>query len=390
MNKSLALATLFLAGTVTVNSSQAATSWDATKDFTAKTTVNPNGVWSYGYDPAATAGYQFKAFNKLSGTTLPIWNDSAYTSLLAPNFVKNLSTSSTFGILPGQISIHPGPVASGDAAILRFKAPIAAIYALNGQFFAGDGGETDAKIVKNGNLSVPLKTLGITSTNPAFSISGLELAVGDTIDFVVGNQGSFNSDSTPLTVQITSAPILGKVSPSIGTTLTGFTGTAATTCKNTRTGQTVNFNGKSNLFLDCKAAGLLTKDGDNVSITTLASTAAFASHQYELEPNCGTWANCKAMAETLGAHLATITTPEEQAFVFGKFKGAGNLWIGLSDQTTEGTFQWLNTEPFVFKNWNAGQPDDKNGNEDCVAVTGTGKWSDLNCSLDLPAIFEYE
>ena len=148
MNKSLALATLFLAGTVTVNSSQAATSWDATKDFTAKTTVNPNGVWSYGYDPAATAGYQFKAFNKLSGTTLPIWNDSAYTSLLAPNFVKNLSTSSTFGILPGQISIHPGPVASGDAAILVLKHQLLLSMRSTVSFLLGTAAKPTQKLLK--------------------------------------------------------------------------------------------------------------------------------------------------------------------------------------------------------------------------------------------------
>ncbi|MDD5124329.1 hypothetical protein [Methylovulum sp.] len=57
----LALFSLFFVGSIHFNSSQAATTYDATNDFTANTTSNPNGVWGYGYDPASVAGYQFKS-----------------------------------------------------------------------------------------------------------------------------------------------------------------------------------------------------------------------------------------------------------------------------------------------------------------------------------------
>jgi hypothetical protein len=71
-----------------------------------------------------------------------------------------------------------------------------------GQFFAGDGGETDAQIVRNSSL---FQSLGSTTYNPNFSISNLFLATGDTLDFVIGNSGSFSADNTPVVLQISTA-----------------------------------------------------------------------------------------------------------------------------------------------------------------------------------------
>jgi hypothetical protein len=193
-----ALAILLFSSFV-LNSSYAATTWDATNDFTASTTSNPNGVWSYGYDPASTAGYQFKAFNKFSNAN---WTDSQYQSSGTPAFGKNLSGATVSGVQPGQITLHPGPVPNGDAAILRFTAPISSLYNVSAKFFSGDSSETDAWIVTNGNFTSPLISLGVTSANPSHTITSLQLAAGETLDFVVGNHGSYTFDNTPLTVQI--------------------------------------------------------------------------------------------------------------------------------------------------------------------------------------------
>jgi hypothetical protein len=188
--------------------SSASAQWNAATDFNAATFTNPNSVWSYGYDPAAIAGYQLKLFNLFTTTgAFPIaWQDSTYVSLSTPTFAKNTSSSILFGAQPGQIALHPGPAANGDAAILRFTAPQSGQYSIIAQFLAGDAGETDALIVLNNNIASPLSNLGITSLNPTYSVAALALSAGDTVDFVVGNRGFYNGDTTPLSVLISAVP----------------------------------------------------------------------------------------------------------------------------------------------------------------------------------------
>lgn len=205
MFKESIISALFFVSAFHVVGAQAAT-WDATSDFIS-TSTNPNSVWSYGYDPAITAGYQFKQFDQLSSGSTPSWTDSSYSSLGTPAFGQNLNATVINGLQPGQIYLHPGPTADGDAAILRFTAPESSTYNVFAQFFAGDTSETDAWVIKNGDFSSPLSFLGITSVDPTYTTSGLFLTAGDTLDFVVGNHGSYLFDTTPLTVQISTVPM---------------------------------------------------------------------------------------------------------------------------------------------------------------------------------------
>jgi hypothetical protein len=199
------VAALLFASAFHITSIQAAT-WDAATDFTS-TSVNPNSVWSYGYDPAITSGYQFKLFDQFnSSTSTPSWTDATYVSLGTPAFGQNLTSDVINGIQPGQVYLHPGPVADGDAAILRFTAPTASTYNVFAQFFVGDISQTDAWIIKNGDFSSPISFLGSTNSNPSFS-QGVYLTAGDTLDFVVGNHGDYFYDTTPLTVQISAVPM---------------------------------------------------------------------------------------------------------------------------------------------------------------------------------------
>lgn len=204
IKKAMVSAVLF-ASVFSATSSQAA-SWDASADFLA-TATNPNSVWSYGYDPASIAGYQFQQFDFYTAGATPSWTDSAYVSLGTPAFGQNLTASSLNGIAPGQVYLHPGPAADGDAAILRFTAPTTSSYSIYAQFFVGDISETDAWVIKNGNFSTPLSALGVTDSNPSYSAASLFLSAGDTLDFVVGNHGSYLYDSTPLSVQISAVPM---------------------------------------------------------------------------------------------------------------------------------------------------------------------------------------
>jgi hypothetical protein len=189
-------------------------SWEIAGQFNAA--QNPYEVWTYGYtEKADCTGPMIPFKNKTSnsfmarsinqwqrGTTLdandlPMVGQSKGDTLLAP-----LKWS------PNGISMHPGP--QGQCAVVRFTAPAAGNYRFMGRFWAqntsGVGNSTDTNVMVTINDSTPpivsgnIKALGSPAapTNKPFMSTGVSLAVGSTIDFKVGANGNFISDSTGL------------------------------------------------------------------------------------------------------------------------------------------------------------------------------------------------
>ena len=185
-----ALKAFSLAGMLMVANAHAA-GYDAAADF--QTLSNPGGVWSYGYSPSAGAGYAMKLFDVASGSA---WSMSNYSTLGAP----------ANGVGTGQLALHPGPAAFADLAILRFTAPTAGTYTVTGQFFAGDSGSMQGLIILNDDAPHPLQAFSSTTDASVFTPLTLSLAAGAHLDFAVGNNGSFLSGSTPLSVQISPVP----------------------------------------------------------------------------------------------------------------------------------------------------------------------------------------
>lgn len=209
---------ILLATACTVWSTTASSAvFDAAADFTTSTTTNPNGVWSYGFDDPVAGGYGLTLFTKL---IVPYWSTSAWawtgSNEYVPVFQKNLGPAPSIGgIVVGQVGLHPGPggtAGTDDAAILRFTAPTTGLFNVRSQFLNGDFGETEAWIVRNGDLGTAIP-LGITSLNPAWNVDALPLTAGDTLDFVVGqffqnpSNGEYHyGDTTPLNVRISAVP----------------------------------------------------------------------------------------------------------------------------------------------------------------------------------------
>jgi hypothetical protein len=187
-------------------------SWEIAGQFNAA--QNPYEVWTYGYtDKADCSGLMIPFKNKTStsfmnrsidqwqrGTTsdandLPMVGQSKGDTLLAP-----LKWS------PNGISMHPGP--QGQCAVVRFTAPAAGNYRFMGRFWAqntsGVGNSTDTNVMVAVNsinspiFSSNIKALGSPPTNMPFMSAGISLAAGGTIDFKVGANGNFISDSTGL------------------------------------------------------------------------------------------------------------------------------------------------------------------------------------------------
>jgi hypothetical protein len=72
------------------------------------------------------------------------------------------------------------------------------------------------------------------------------------------------------------------------------------------------------------------------------------------------------------------------------------MWLGGSDLGAEGEWQWTDGTAFysggptgspvggLYTNWVAGQPDNANGSEHCLAVSlagTTASWLDSDCTL---------
>lgn len=95
-----------------------------------------------------------------------------------------------------------------------------------------------------------------------------------------------------------------------------------------------------------------------------------------------TFAGAMAACAAFDAQLAILTTPERDATA-QVLVGAANVWIGLTDQVTEGTFLWVDGTPLAFANFADGEPNNAGGEfqEDCaIWAGGRPGWDDRPCA----------
>ena len=111
----------------------------------------------------------------------------------------------------------------------------------------------------------------------------------------------------------------------------------------------------------------------------------FGGNKYYLSSYTSTWNDANNLLTDLdGAHLATITSQEENDFL-ASVAGA-SVWIGLNDFEESRVWRWVTGEDLVYTNWNNGEPN--NVNERVVEFLPNGKWNDLSANARLPFLVE--
>lgn len=83
----------------------------------------------------------------------------------------------------------------------------------------------------------------------------------------------------------------------------------------------------------------------------------YDNHSYELYDYSMTWNDAKAYCESLGGHLVTITSENEEKIVEKLIANGSKYqyWIGLKGQ--KNNMGWVTGEGLAYSNWDKGQPD---------------------------------
>jgi hypothetical protein len=119
-----------------------------------------------------------------------------------------------------------------------------------------------------------------------------------------------------------------------------------------------------------------TSHADNTKIVDTRN-----GHAYQLIQIKKTWTEAGSHCKNLGGYLVTITSEEEEAFIFNQILKHSNtdVWAGATDKDVEGDWKWITGEEFEYTNWRESEPNNENGIEDYLElklVFGF-KWNDV-------------
>lgn len=119
-------------------------------------------------------------------------------------------------------------------------------------------------------------------------------------------------------------------------------------------------------------------------INTIPEDAVkYKGHYYYLYSGgiASTYDEAAQYCENKGGYLATLTSKEENDFVYSYImqQGCDSAYFGLSDAIREGNWEWCTGEPFNYSNWHAGEPNGENSYEDYALLYykfTDGTWND--------------
>jgi GH25 family lysozyme M1 (1,4-beta-N-acetylmuramidase)/uncharacterized protein YraI len=102
----------------------------------------------------------------------------------------------------------------------------------------------------------------------------------------------------------------------------------------------------------------------------------YNGHEYKLFTEEKSWSDAKSDCEAQGGHLLTITSEGENDFI-KTLADSNKIWLGLTDEVSEGTWKWITGEDILYTNWYPGEPNDYGSGEDYVEMYIDGRWNDI-------------
>ena len=144
---------------------------------------------------------------------------------------------------------------------------------------------------------------------------------------------------------------------------------------------------KEAYFFETERTGLICEIGDGKMPSDGSRTAVFNGHTYTAFDTSLTWKEAEKFCKTMGGHLATVTSEQEQKVIESIIKDGkkDQYWLGGSDEKKEREWTWVTGEPFTY--WaNLISFDNSHGGEDFLQIQTNnfgnrdkfGYWNDVN------------
>ena len=122
---------------------------------------------------------------------------------------------------------------------------------------------------------------------------------------------------------------------------------------------------------------------DSTNETLPEDAVEFDGHYYYVYnlDSIDTWEAAKQYCEEQGGYLATITSAEENEFLYQYLREFSyeSAYFGLTDSKEEGVWIWDNGENVSYTNWHEDEPNSENPNEDYAMFYfkyQDGTWND--------------
>lgn len=214
---------LLCAAALAATGAQAAV-FDAAADFSA-TTNTDTSVWSYRTSTSAVHDGSYPLlpnFGPFAGFTGPPAGTAGWAQTGVPAIGVNTTNADQYFIgfgegakftwPAGALFMHPG---SNSLAVVSWRSPTAAVLSINFSFVDLDANPDPRmsdgvswSVEKNsGAGALAAGSFANGGHSDPISLSHITVAAGDRIQFIVGNNGNHEADSTRLMATITTTPV---------------------------------------------------------------------------------------------------------------------------------------------------------------------------------------
>ncbi len=205
-----------LLGLVVGTARLASAQYDPSLQFSP--TLNPNGVWSYGYE-SVPIGSPFNLLTlpapvpAVPGPAIDSWQDPAFGAIgVFHNGTAIPQTVTTVGseisqFDPGMLAMNAGP--NDQFAMVQFTAPVNGIYTFQGVFQGIDtvGTVSSVYLLENNIVVASGSVLGFgPGSDVPLSAGPILLAAGQTLTYAVGG-GPFNSMTALIDAQVSAVAV---------------------------------------------------------------------------------------------------------------------------------------------------------------------------------------